>query len=67
MKEIETIREADAIKRGFRALTVTYTAHERPMLESALKTLRGCNVVLVHSVGGVEIWRAAAEIKKLHD
>ena len=63
MKRPEKLTPTAARKLGYRPLTNPYKTDEQPMLDNALKSLRGCNVVLVEAIGGVEIWRAAVELK----
>lgn len=61
------ITRQEAVAKGYRALTNSYGPSEQHMLDSALKSLRGCNVVLVETTTGPEIWRSKAEIKDVRD
>lgn len=59
-----TIPVHEARQKGYRALTNAYAKCERKWLEAALVNLKGCNVVLVETAIGLEIWRAANELKQ---
>lgn len=69
VKRSEKLTPIAARKLGYRPLTNPYKTDEEPMLDNALRSLRGCNIVLVDAIGGVEIWRAAVELKnhQCHD
>jgi hypothetical protein len=58
-----TITRREAVKNGFRPLTSPYRPSETEFLKRALADLRGCNVCLVDTGYGPEIWRAATELK----
>jgi hypothetical protein len=62
-KSIQTLTRAEAIAKGYRPLTQPYHKGQMEWLERALTDLRTCNIVLVETTEGPEIWRAATELK----
>lgn len=62
-QSVKTISRANAITKGYRVLTQPYREGQMGWLERALADLKGCNVVLVETPEGPEIWRAASELK----
>lgn len=62
-KSVQTLTRGNAITKGYRVLTQPYREHQMEWLERALADLKGCNVVLVETAEGPEIWRAATELK----
>lgn len=63
--KLASITRKQAEARGYRPLTNAYGPSEKAMLENTIRDFYGCNVVLVEAVGGVEIWRAAGELKTI--
>jgi hypothetical protein len=63
---IPKLTRREAINRGYRALTQPYSPHQMGWLDRVLRDLGGCNVVLVETPAGPEVWRAASELKT-HD
>ena len=64
----EKFLPSEARRAGYRPLTTAYTDSQEWMLRRAIKSLEGCDVVLVVvGPGEVEIWRASAELKDIND
>lgn len=57
------ITPEEAMLAGYVTITSPYTRNETAMLEMALATFQGCNVVLVAVAHGTEIWRKKTEIR----
>ena len=59
--------EKTALAHGFRPLTHPFKDAERWMYRNALLDLKGCNIVVVKTPSGIQIWRDGREIKETRE